>query len=426
MEEKKKYRKTGFPWFIRYRENNLTGREKNDFERELQKDPFAMEAEEGLSTIPSDDIKKDMETLSKRLKYRTTGSRRIIIYRIAASVAVLLTVSAIYLLLNRSNEKGARQGAEPVAMVINKEGPVTANKADEKVKEISTPTPEKSIEKPTGGAQYVQKKETGYENQQKDKALKMDNRDSIDRKLVVVPQEIALADRAENISRAAPLAMSVIQNPEIREIKGKVLSSEGQLPIPGATITLKGTKIGTVTDANGDFKLAMQGKNDAILIASYTGMEEKEVAVTDDSMLRVNLKPSSIALNEVVVTGYNNKKADSRSIGATGGKAGINKEKTKYEYLPAEPAGGKENFDNYIQTNIRKPDILKSGSEAVVVLGFIVRYNGIPDSIKVVLSPGHQYSDEAIRLIKNGPKWKPATENGNPVEEEARVRIVFK
>ena len=75
---------------------------------------------------------------------------------------------------------------------------------------------------------------------------------------------------------------------------------------------------------------------------------------------------------------------------------------------------------------MRKPDILKDGDKAVVVLSFLVRDNGSPDSIKVITSPGEQFSEEAVRLIKEGPKWKPATEKGNPTEEKAIVRIVFR
>jgi TonB family protein len=61
-----------------------------------------------------------------------------------------------------------------------------------------------------------------------------------------------------------------------------------------------------------------------------------------------------------------------------------------------------------------------------VVLSFTVTLNGNLANIKVVRSPGKSFSDEAIRLLQSGPGWKPASENGAIIEDEVRVRIVFK
>jgi protein TonB len=62
----------------------------------------------------------------------------------------------------------------------------------------------------------------------------------------------------------------------------------------------------------------------------------------------------------------------------------------------------------------------------VVIVSFLVQTNGNIDSIRIVKSPGKSFSDEAIRIIKSGPQWKPAENNGKPVEDVVRLRLVFK
>ena len=96
MKEKDKDKKPGFTDFLKYRGNNLDGNEKNSFERELQKDPFAAEAEEGFSSVDPSLLGKDMSDLEKRLKSRTGNERRIVWYRIAASIAVLVVITQIF------------------------------------------------------------------------------------------------------------------------------------------------------------------------------------------------------------------------------------------------------------------------------------------------------------------------------------------
>lgn len=85
------------------------------------------------------------------------------------------------------------------------------------------------------------------------------------------------------------------------------VSDEQQSPIPGVNVTIKGTKIGTMTDIDGNFFLNIPNK-DAVLVFSYIGYESKEVKVGDMININVNLKEISTGLNEVVVVGYGSQK----------------------------------------------------------------------------------------------------------------------
>jgi hypothetical protein len=94
-------------------------------------------------------------------------------------------------------------------------------------------------------------------------------------------------------------------------------------------------------------------------------------------------------------------------------------------YSPPEPVSGKDNFDKYIEENIHRPSNSKAG-EMIVLVRFKVYSSGIRDSIRIIRSPGKAFSDEAIRLIKEGPEWKPAERNSIKIDDEVRLRIIFK
>lgn len=85
-----------------------------------------------------------------------------------------------------------------------------------------------------------------------------------------------------------------------RSITGKVVSSKDNVPLPGVNVVIKGTNLGTVTDANGQFNLSAD--DNAILVISQIGMETQEVAVGSRSSIDVRLTESTAVLEEVVVT----------------------------------------------------------------------------------------------------------------------------
>ena len=107
-------------------------------------------------------------------------------------------------------------------------------------------------------------------------------------------------------------------------------------------------------------------------------------------------------------------------------RAKSEKEDVSTGYVPPSPVNGKLNFDKYIKENQHRPDSITAGQRAVVMVRFLVHINGSIDSMRIVRSPGKIFSDEAIRLIKSGPSWKPAEDNRKPIEDEVRIRIVFR
>lgn len=85
------------------------------------------------------------------------------------------------------------------------------------------------------------------------------------------------------------------------DIRGKVTDAAGQ-PIPGATVVVEGTNIGTVTNIDGEFSLNV-GEG-AVLKISFIGYAPQTVTVSNQSVLNVVLTEDQSSLEEVVVVGY--------------------------------------------------------------------------------------------------------------------------
>lgn len=97
-----------------------------------------------------------------------------------------------------------------------------------------------------------------------------------------------------------------------RAVSGKV-SDAGGTPLPGVSVTVKGTAQGAITDVAGKF--SVQAANGATLVFSYIGYKAQEVKVGSQSSINVTLEEDAAALSEVVVVGYGSQKK-SQTTGA--------------------------------------------------------------------------------------------------------------
>lgn len=86
------------------------------------------------------------------------------------------------------------------------------------------------------------------------------------------------------------------------QVSGKVTDAADGNSLPGATIQVKGTTVGTLTDIDG--KYAIKVKPDATLVFSFVGYDSKEIVVGSQRTINVTLNQSSTTLEQVVVIGY--------------------------------------------------------------------------------------------------------------------------
>ncbi|SHI58462.1 TonB-linked outer membrane protein, SusC/RagA family [Arenibacter nanhaiticus] len=95
-------------------------------------------------------------------------------------------------------------------------------------------------------------------------------------------------------------------NAQNSTVKGIILSSGDDMPLPGVSIVIKGTSKGVVSDFDGKFSIDASSSD--VLVFSYLGFSTKEIAVKNQKNITVVLEESSQALEEVVVLGYGTQK----------------------------------------------------------------------------------------------------------------------
>ena len=95
-------------------------------------------------------------------------------------------------------------------------------------------------------------------------------------------------------------------------VSGRISSSGDGQVLPGASVLIKGTTIGVMSDLNGDYKIECEPN--ATLLFRYTGFKVAEVIVSSQTIINVQLQEDKNVLNEVVVTALNVKR-EKKSLG---------------------------------------------------------------------------------------------------------------
>jgi len=88
-----------------------------------------------------------------------------------------------------------------------------------------------------------------------------------------------------------------------RVVTGKVTSKEDGSTLPGVTITIKGTSLGTSTDVDGNYKLSVPSSG-GVLTFSFIGLKTLEETIGERQVVDVSMEQDATQLSEVVVTGY--------------------------------------------------------------------------------------------------------------------------
>src|SRR5690606_19792867 len=117
------------------------------------------------------------------------------------------------------------------------------------------------------------------------------------------PLEVSAFQPSES---APPFDLSVNKK-EQNIINGTITSEEDGQPLPGATILIKGSNAGTVSDLDGNFTITVPDES-AILVVSSIGFVQQEIAVGNRTTIHIILQTDMQQLNEVVVVGYGTQK----------------------------------------------------------------------------------------------------------------------
>ncbi|MDR1414900.1 MAG: SusC/RagA family TonB-linked outer membrane protein [Odoribacteraceae bacterium] len=95
------------------------------------------------------------------------------------------------------------------------------------------------------------------------------------------------------------------REPQARVVKGKVIATKTGEALAGATVHVKGSSLGVVTDANGEYTLSLESDRESVLVFSFMGMITREIKFAGQTIVNVALEERVMGLAEVVVsTGY--------------------------------------------------------------------------------------------------------------------------
>lgn len=171
------------------------------------------------------------------------------------------------------------------------------------------------------------------------------------------------------------------------KVKGVVVDYETKQPISGAVFLLKGKVTKNRTNSQGEFQLEGQ-QGDTIKVAlnqEYT---------TENIILTADAENLTVELKKVVMPEY---------------------------------PGGPAECMKFLSKNIRYPKKAReNGTQGRVVVQFVVDKDGSIDDIKIVKSVSWELNDEAKRVVKRMPKFKPGTVGGEPIRMRFTMPIMFR
>ena len=366
------------------------GKEAHRLEKESMKDPFLADAMDGYSQVEGNHeerIEKLRMQISAHTVKHTNSSKRKNSYAITSSIAACLVIgigiSTYFLFLKKSMTDNVFIAKEDIPSAVFE--PVTPKEeisslAEAKMKQDST---HEVIVKQVDKKNIVAKSKTTPKPQSVPIAATPVIEEATGEETAgqaIMLEETIVADTNTSHSEVPEMKVAKVAAPNRNLIKGKVTDEKGE-PIIGASVAYTGTNTGTITDLNGEFTLKKEEGNQE-LTAQFIGYEPVEIPVDTSRTMLIAMNEDKQTLDEVVVVG------------------------TKDKYQTPQPVIGKRKYKKYLEENLIRPDDDKCKDvKGEVILVFFVDKEGNPQNITIVHGLCESADKEAVRLVKEGPKW---------------------
>lgn len=394
------------------------GKEAHRLEKESMQDPFLADAMDGYNQVEGNHEQR-IEKLRMQVSAHSAKKKNTyaITWSIAACLIIGFGISSYFLFLKKSmtdevfiaEESVSTKLAEPAAPLTpaipaTPTVPATPQKeialATTKVKTDSTPVSEITARQ-ANKKDMIAKIQATSQPQQGVLVATVPVMEEVSEETAALQEVVATMDTFESESdKKMKLAKVATILPQKNMIKGRVTDEKGE-PLIGASVTYKGTNIGTITNMNGEFSLVKKDDKKR-LTAQFIGYDPVEIRVDTSRTMLIAMNENKQALNEVVVVGYGAKK-NKKSV--TAGTVVKGNEQANKDITP-QPVIGKRKFQKYLKENLVRPTDEKCAQvKGKVVLTFLVNKEGRPFSIKVKESLCESSDKEAIRLIQEGPDW---------------------
>ena len=393
------------------------GKEAHRLEKESMQDPFLADAMDGYNQVEGNHEQR-IEKLRMQVSAHSAKKKNTyaITWSIAACLIIGFGISSYFLFLKKSmtdevfiaEESVSIKLAEPAApptpaIPATPTVPATPQKeialATTKVKTDSTPISEITARQADKKDMIAEIQTTSQPQGAPVAAVPM--MEEVSEETAALQEVVATIDTFESESdKKMKMAKVATILPQNNMIKGRVTDGKGE-PLIGASVTYKGTNIGTITNTNGEFSLVKKDDKKR-LTAEYIGYDPVEIRVDTSRTMLIAMNENKQTLNEVVVVGYGAKK--NKKSTTLGSDAKV-KEQTEKEITP-QPVIGKRSYQKYLKEHLVRPTDEKCAQvKGKVVLTFLINKEGRPFYIKVKESLCESADKEAIRLIQEGPDW---------------------
>ena len=395
------------------------GKEAHRLEKESMQDPFLADAMDGYNQVEGNHEQR-IEKLRMQVSAHSAKKKNTyaITWSIAACLIIGFGISSYFLFLKKSmtdevfiaEESVSTKLAEPAApptpaIPATPTVPATPQKeialATTKVKTDSTPISEITARQADKKDMIAKIQATSQPQQGTPPVATMPVMEEVSEETAALQEVIATMDTFESESdKKMKMAKVATILPQNNMIKGRVTDEKGE-PLIGASVTYKGTNIGTITNMNGEFSLVKKDDKKR-LTAEYIGYDPVEIRVDTSRTMLIAMNENKQTLNEVVVVGYGAKKnKKSTTLGSV-----VKVEEQAEKEITPQPVIGKRSYQKYLKENLVRPADEKCAQvKGKVVLTFLVNKEGRPFYIKVKESLCESADKEAIRLIQEGPDW---------------------
>ena len=217
------------------------------------------------------------------------------------------------------------------------------------------------------------------------------------------------------------------------KLSGTVVeATRKNVPVMGASVIIKGTTMGTLTDMDGKFTLPVK-KGDVIQV-SFVGYQTQSVVVKDDSPLTILMRDDVQSMEEMVVMGMSPKSENADVVFEMPLEEAKKPEVPQQEEvifqvveeMPKFP-GGLQEAMVFIGKNIKYPvEAQQAKIEGRVIVRFVVGRDGSVSDVEVMRGVSPELDAEAVRVVSMMPKWIPGKQRGKAVAVKYTMPIMFR